>query len=767
MAKTVVSTNTLSNALDAYVLVSYNGETQTFKLYNLRNVSSGIDLTDDGFVHDSNPYDLALLIPRALDVEALCVSVNGSDDYFNYVKRPNTERRNGKAYSVYDIKKDSNFCPFMLIFGFARIQVVLNTSDYDHEIILTTRDIPCFSRESDQGLVVEQMLEELLDSDDDVLTDWMFAYGHNKERPYSTMEMALSDRRARSLLSMIQMLEDIIACYRINENYFSNHGFSKVQSIKSKLSLNRIRRAGHQELQWVAKNTDVLSETAQETSVNYLGRYYIPHYVETDRRIKSYDSYENRLVLGLLEEAIKHSRIVLKSVKNEMHAATKLDARLRAIQSGGYTLPAATLIIQYTKRGKSNIQKLEDIIAELVKLRLFYQKMLPGVKPMFTRSPRRTKVFQEVSEYSKVYDLTIRWLHYGEFTLVREQLAIHCMRLDKLYEYYVLYRLLKSLKTVGFEKDLQYLKPIEQVEYSVSDNRYENEKQVATLYRLARNEVHISLYYQPVIYGDSREENGITLHRLSRVGTYKRRLDSYWTPDYLLCVESGANCVEWHIFDAKYRKPDVLWDGFPLKGPFAETLTKYKSDIGGCNCSDEIETVWLICGRIGKNKFEVAEQSTWAQKHFQKKMSGVAILTPHEDCLPKLLEQVLKVDTSSQLMQFADDSASKMTSYEGIIAPEDQQTVFEVENLVFELDLIKKLYELSVDKEKLFDAKWAREELRFNQPLLRKRLNTAVKRPYVELELDGSVVYAFARMMEPQRNRLQGYIRRIQENADD
>ena len=141
------------------------------------------------------------------------------------------------------------------------------------------------------------------------------------------------------------------------------------------------------------------------------------------------------------------------------------------------------------------------------------------------------------------------------FQMQRDGMVLHTWKMDKLYEYYVLYELLSALHGRGFSPNSSLdASPIEQAHYSLDSRYFQNETQVATVFRLVRGDERITLYYQPVIYGDEREEHGISLHRTTLTSA---GFDSYWTPDYLIVHESceGTRTL---VLDAKFRKVSAL-----------------------------------------------------------------------------------------------------------------------------------------------------------------------------------------------------------------
>ncbi|MBF4807441.1 MAG: hypothetical protein HXK26_01915 [Lancefieldella rimae] len=760
----MASTNTsYSNSLCGFIRVENEHTHQVcdYPLYRSVLVSSSIDVVSEKPVIENAPYNLFVLLPTGVSVSDLSVSINGSDSMIDPLNQYLVETVEDEGYSLYRVPLDQNKKqPFLLTYGFARIEVLLTVKDSpESEVILTTKDIPCLSNEDYQAPMIAKMLTELLDVEEKTVAKWMFSGNESNRKVFSIIDAALQDKSPKSLSSMVQLFEASVIEYENDYNYFCAHGFSKVIRTNSKLPPRKIRCTGSHELLWMARNSHVLSETPYETSIDYLGRYYLPREIETGIRVKSYDSYENRIVLGFLSELLANAKTICSSLKSDTASIRALEERLNSLKRGEYSLPALTLLRQCIIREGCYVEKLNDVINNLQRIKRKYEAVLPGVKAQFVRVPRRTKVFQEIKCYSGIYELVMRWLKFGDFSLARENLALHSLRLDKLYEYYSLFRLLCWFYNVGFEEDSAEKTPIEQVSFSLKSRYYSNERQVATLYKLVRGNIRIRLYYQPVIYGDEREENGITLHRLSRNPKLPKRLDSYWTPDFMLKVSRGKSDPEWHIFDAKFSKASNLWDGYPKGGTFTEVMSKYKMDIGGLSSFDKVSSIWLFSGRGEAYNLQVAELSSWASKYYAGHHSGIGSLTPFYSCLDEILPLILGLKERVLHDDINPISIDSVTS-SSTAAPIGQVKPF---NRC--LELIMELYDIVEDNKILYKSRWSEANLGFAHPLLRKSLPKGREgRYYTKVELNGEVCYAYSYWLPNYENKLRIYIKKHQQS---
>ena len=138
--------------------------------------------------------------------------------------------------------------------------------------------------------------------------------------------------------------------------------------------------------------------------------------------------------------------------------------------------------------------------------------------------------------------------------------------------------------------------------------RYENEWRCANTYHLVRmapdgSREEVDLYFQPVIYGSKREENGVTLHRIGGEDVFDGGI---WTPDYLLVIRDSHG-ERAHLIDAKYAP----WDAMMGKGGrLAECVQKYlvqTSNSPSGASGEGVAGVWVLCGRLSAKAMTVLD----------------------------------------------------------------------------------------------------------------------------------------------------------------
>jgi hypothetical protein len=284
------------------------------------------------------------------------------------------------------------------------------------------------------------------------------------------------------------------------------------------------------------------------------------------------------------------------------------------------SIPAYAVVSCRIARESAYIERLKDLKTEAHAVaRMISREDAPETLDYDTAARQVAK-----SGPGDLHDAYATWTPLRSLSFMREARALHAAKPDKLYEYYALYRILKWLTGVGFTLDDAYEKPVDTFYYSYERTyaKFMNERRCANTYHLKRGDQRVTLYYQPVIYGDVREENGIVLHRTIAAQPFDlnhSHPDAAWTPDIILTTDDGTT-TNTYALDAKYRNLYELagLNQFGAKdhrvdtSVFEDQIRKYKTDLASDN-GRGIDAVWLVCGRGYDLGTLLYRKTEWAQ----------------------------------------------------------------------------------------------------------------------------------------------------------
>lgn len=345
-----------------------------------------------------------------------------------------------------------------------------------------------------------------------------------------------------------------------------------------------------------------------------------------DAEGRSFDTEENRVVRAFLASLVEQAQDMAEDLgKEEKRSATILKridhvvAKGKARYGSKVYMPARAIF--ETRLGHISTRKeaLEELCHKIESILSRFDVYAPGIEKVAYVLPTDDGAFAHIPAYHELRLAMCRWQQFADFGYKREKRELHAMKPDRLYEYYCLYRLLDALYSMGFTERRDIDKPIRYFHYSIVDtyDDYENEGRCANTYQLAKRlpdgrAEQVDLYYVPVIYEDYREENGISLHRLTKDGkgyiTYEER-NSIWTPDYVMAIRVTGKPARTVMLDAKHMSLEQIRDGetYGEQKDFLEKIRRKYLDCTGCGSKNmpRPEEAWLFCA--------YGEEASWKQ----------------------------------------------------------------------------------------------------------------------------------------------------------
>ena len=529
--------------------------------------------------------------------------------------------------------------PFALTYGFAHVELALGSGE-----VLATRDIACVCDRSDQEHAVAAMMETLLLGPDFEAMRWMLADSDAPAPRRALIALGSEPDTSRSLAMFLELAEHVLQGFARNLGFLCSHAYRRTVKADVVVGPRQVRHVGRREVQWLVANPGVLRESGAGAPVRVNGAGYLPERMRTERPQATCDVLENRAVLAFARVVASALADACDEASLQVEGLRQIRDRLLGLCGEGGLTPSVIIIDACLSREEPVMARAQALLSRAREVVRALTRAMPEVGRERWRLPRRTKPFQEIPAYAELHLLMRRWDEFGEFSMRRDNLVLHTWRMDKLYEYYVLCRLLATLHGMGFDLDYSRAgEPARCARYSLADRDYENECQVATVYDLVRADERLTLYYQPVLYADEREENGVRLHRTSAGSRHP-----YWTPDYLLVREAGDGRTT-AVLDAKFRRPtDVrhyesvgVGEGMDAQteSTLRECLRKYKLETGGSD-GQGVDAVWLLCGRTAERDVWRLQASAWARVQGRLACDGVATLAPGVDALDEVLREL-------------------------------------------------------------------------------------------------------------------------------
>ena len=437
--------------------------------------------------------------------------------------------------------------PFLLLFDAVIVSFIINFKN-GNSLELFSPVLACLSYNKGDEKNINAMVKELMEFDDYQINKWLFTSDSAKGKR-SLIEHALSKSSERSLSSYLELLEEVMVCYKANFNYFRAMGKHRIEKKGVLVSYQSVKSINAKSFEWLMQNADQLGRVNQG-GIEYLGEHYLPLKIHSEVNYKSYDIYENQVVIGFLLTVLNNAQQIVKElVESEFNADL------------------------YIKR-------LNDTIKALVNLYRQYNTLFEvSVRSLLTL-PRKTKPFQEVKPYTQVFALIIKWFEFGDFTLEQEHLLMPVKALDKLFEIYCLIALLQLLSLNGYKQSA-----ISYYDYGLDND----DKSLPNTFSFYKKGVKVTLYYQPKI-SSVRFYNELTLFRTTGVN------GDFYTPDFVLKFDCEDGDEGYVILDAKFSSRGTI-----MSHHLQDVMRKYSQETAVAHTVNYPKMVWVLQGRNVNN----------------------------------------------------------------------------------------------------------------------------------------------------------------------
>lgn len=277
-------------------------------------------------------------------------------------------------------------------------------------------------------------------------------------------------------------------------------------------------------------------------------RSYVPDFGRLANPIKSTDVYENQVILSFIQTIIKETSDMIPKIDTyKKQLPVRFDTSGIFVTSSTYMARATQLTLE------EMIKDLKAIKAEFCRLYERYQSIIPASEFEFTSPPRRTAAFSSRPGYRQIFGSIGQWFAMRNVSAGDIRFATTFLQITTLYEVYVLSKLGRFFLDWGFE-----LVSAKMVSPQRREETFYEPPSINNIFVYKRDSVKVTLFYQPVIYGQkSARQSSCNLIRNTSLsfprGWGEPTSGRYYTPDYVFKLESshwkGARYI---LGDAKY-----------------------------------------------------------------------------------------------------------------------------------------------------------------------------------------------------------------------
>lgn len=532
------------------------------------------DLDMKNVLIDRAAYRFSLLARTDVEGARARISLPGQDDQFvtlHQAKKTLTAG-DGSRWAWHALPLQCDEKPFKLAYGVVSVEVEIAAGG--KQLALRSRPVPCSCTIPRLKDHVAGLLRALREPSAAAALALMSAPvdgacgGQDAGRPAESF-LALAERTAGAVEAALPALK--------------LRPFARTRPAPAVVRASSARRAGRAETQWLARNPSALVRRGNGWEVLK---------VATMQPARAVAVEENLAVLALCADVARQASALSRVFENAAENIESNMARMPALGAGEGFMPAQLILVEQLEIVRARQEAAAGIAARARRSQVELEHCWGVDAPRRFSLPRRSKPFQEIDCYARLYAVMTQWSREGRADVGRETALLSADSMPRLYELFCLERILSWLLADGFEAV-----EAQQVHYSLRSPHFQNERAVANHYMFVRGAERAEVWYQPVIYGDARDEAGLALHRTSvaRDGDG----DSYWTPDFVVRATSADGKNRIIAMDSKWA------DGNAVQRMLSTCIDKYKANIAGLD-GLRADAVVLLCGRG-------AEADAWEQ----------------------------------------------------------------------------------------------------------------------------------------------------------
>ena len=446
--------------------------------------------------------------------------------------------------------------PFQDCYGFAQIQVAVGLGD-DTTKTLFSPYLPvriCSSSSISQGKEIAEGIVE-------------YVYHHQRflrldgtTNPQSLAQLQQEGRQ--TFEAQMLLAENIATIYQSSYPYFKANSRFRIEKQPTVGQLERLQYIHQQTLSYMVCHPEHLQEIGSEGGISVNMRSYQPRKVLYFENVPTYDTYENRAILGFL-------RTMMEEISRLYQQCVQLLEQIPTQDSEQGEYDSYLFMCQPTRNHlQQKAQRLLELQDTFSTLWGIYQTAFGFDAQPTTELPQATAVFLSIPQYHRIFECIYQWFCYGAPDTQQERFMLSFVRMSALYEKYLLIKLVEYLETKGYilqeKRPFHYKMPVEEYPW-----KYQN-TDIPNTYHFEKEGQRVTLYYQPVLYHRdfAGETNGIDLrrnHSLLFFDTEEWELQkhapavaSYYTPDYLLKIEQPQGGASYVVMDAKFSNKNTV-----------------------------------------------------------------------------------------------------------------------------------------------------------------------------------------------------------------
>lgn len=411
----------------------------------------------------------------------------------------------------------------------------------------------------------------------------MLAYVERHTTDLFDGDDVLGKARLSVLEERLALLAEIESVYEKHYPYFRENARYTLKGTPKPVNIEKVKTFASGAAGWVANRPHELERVMPGQGFRACGRSWLPRHAPGLSNVHDLNIPENRAVAGFAATLAKEAANLADELA---FSESPKDGEFMSLAKIGESLAARECVaLRIFSRAFGRLGRL-------------YRSAIGVNGQPVRRLPPASAHFFETAPYRIIYKLMKKWfeLEPADVAAIKKRLA--ALTGPRLYEYFVLARLIDGFTELGFTLEESRL-----FDYSSDDRNYAAKSGAvsANTFRFRSGDEVLTLWYQPVIAGRRYTgANGLELVRASSLA-YRTDVDDaggrlepgttdYYTPDYVVSLTSQGRTV-WSILDAKYSTV-----GKARSSQIVPLAFRYLISVHPVRSEDVVAGLRLFCG---------------------------------------------------------------------------------------------------------------------------------------------------------------------------
>lgn len=472
-------------------------------------------------------------------------------------------------------------CVFLECFGVVKIEIIVDDISY------VTSNIKVVMKEDSINSNIINMIDYIYDNCDDYLYE---------EHKNSKTVTGINPSNNISIDTKLSMINDIYDTYVKGYSILKHSAQTKLENVNKIGDFNELQSIGRNTIDYIVNHPEELEPVDYNSGITVNKQHYQPKKTLVQSVTYSFDIYENQVVVGFLKTVIRDLKDIRELVENYKKRNTTPYKR------DGYIDSSFFIYTRNVKMLNDYLDSIDDAIVRFQKLFLSYRNILNVTEYDVISPPRYTNIFRHIMPYNIIFENISKWFSCGNYDLAKSDLLLSFVSISKIYEYFCLLKINHSLKECGYSMIKGY-------PFKYEESRYYCNTVYNNTFEFFKDDISITIYYQPIIYGkltNRDRPNGIGLFRNTSISTKdptilaiiddnEPRRGNYYNPDYLIKI-SKNNCTNYYILDAKHSSTNSI-ERYQL--PYL--VFKYLFSISTIHQGNNVDGMCILCGKATSN----------------------------------------------------------------------------------------------------------------------------------------------------------------------